>query len=222
MLLLCEPTHSLHSLPTIIHTPLQASTIILEHTFSHSHTWTAPPLLRQPSHSLLPPPQNQTQGHEPCPRSQKPGVRGLGQGVLLRRFHHGGSTQDGEGAERDSGSGRGRRFPTEVEDRKKGWGSREEERRKEGAWRTRVIFLMPACGYLSLRQVGISGLRTRGLREDPVLAPFPALSTKANELPACGFSPLWRATNELRVPPRLTRQSPAPSLPSRFSACSLY
>ena len=79
------------------------------------------PVSRQPSHSLPLPHQNQRQGHMPCLRFQRPGVKGLRQGILPQAFQ---CCWLGVGVgvrvtELDIRSGQ--RDPTEVEERTRGW-----------------------------------------------------------------------------------------------------
>lgn len=120
---------SLHSLPTVFHAPLQASTIMLEHSFPSSHAQSAPPPLRLLSHSLPPPPQNQRQGHKPCPRSRRPEQR-----VIPQDFCQGDGGVCGMACGVGVGGGArwDMRYSAEVEERRRGWGSRaggREERR---------------------------------------------------------------------------------------------
>ena len=212
--------YSLHSLPTIFHAPLHTSTVRRGYAFPVPHTWGAPPHLRQPSHSLPLPHQNQRQGHEPCLRFQRPGVRGLRQGfpptgVRLLVDWGGG----GDGVEWDI-----KRYSTEVKERRRSWspraGGREERRcvENEGPIPDARLWL-PRPPASRNPTAG-----TEGGREDPPLSPFSALATKANELPAlpstshdCGWRPMsfeFNRRSRTKVPPL------SPS--SRFSLRWLY
>ena len=206
---------------------------MLEHTFPSSCTQSAPPPLRLPNHSLPHPPQNQREGHKPCPRGQRPGVRRPQQGVVPQDFSQRGGVGRGVGG--GDGVGRDMRYPAEVEERRRGWGSiargRKERRgvENEGPIPDASLWLpQPPPGQNQSAGTG-------DLKEDSALAPFPALPSKANELAA-----LPSKAKELPALPfishcygqrptsfKLTRRSltkvpPHSSPPSHFSSCWLY
>lgn len=86
------------------------------------------------------------------------------------------------------GAGRDMRYPAEMEERRRGWGSiaggREERRgvENEGPIPDASLWLpQPPPGQNQSAGTG-------DLKEASALAPFPALPSKANELPALPFT----------------------------------
>lgn len=177
--------YSLLSLPTIFHAPLHTSTVRLGYTFPTPHTWGAPPQLRPPSHSLPLPHQIQRikgRGMSPASGSRDQGSGAEARVFLPQPFH--GCCMGVGGGEGTGRSGTSGGTPLRLEERRRSWSSRaggREERRcveNEGPIPDASLWL-PQPPASRNPTAG-----TEGGREDPALSPFPALPTKANELPA--------------------------------------